>query len=162
MAFRVQISCGDYVPRDAGKQTQRLGLNLWEAEMATTGRWVFKRWRPSCTPQKGGICSFIPRQLRTKNTQICFRHRHWTGGADAPLLFSASLTHDFPLLSFAVNLLDTSTIIGDWGWLTYPSHGVSIQGGNRQWRHIAGGASAHPRVSLRCSHFPYFFLRTAR
>ncbi|XP_077167996.1 ephrin type-A receptor 8 isoform X2 [Paroedura picta] len=22
-----------------------------------------------------------------------------------------------------VNLLDTSTIIGDWGWLTYPSHG---------------------------------------
>lgn len=26
---------------------------------------------------------------------------------------------------FAVNLLDTSTIHGDWGWLTYPAHGVS-------------------------------------
>lgn len=24
-----------------------------------------------------------------------------------------------------VNLLDTSTIHGDWGWLTYPAHGVS-------------------------------------
>uniref|UniRef100_A0A8C7KB44 Ephrin type-A receptor 7 n=1 Tax=Oncorhynchus kisutch TaxID=8019 RepID=A0A8C7KB44_ONCKI len=24
---------------------------------------------------------------------------------------------------FAVNLLDTSSISGDWGWLTYPSHG---------------------------------------
>lgn len=24
----------------------------------------------------------------------------------------------------AVNLLDTTTIMGDWGWLTYPSHGV--------------------------------------
>lgn len=29
------------------------------------------------------------------------------------------------LCSFsAVNLLDTTTITGDWGWLTYPSHGV--------------------------------------
>ncbi|XP_027626465.1 ephrin type-A receptor 8, partial [Tupaia chinensis] len=27
------------------------------------------------------------------------------------------------LSSFAVNLLDTSTIHGDWGWLTYPAHG---------------------------------------
>lgn len=27
---------------------------------------------------------------------------------------------------FVVNLLDTSSISGDWGWLTYPSHGVSI------------------------------------
>lgn len=30
------------------------------------------------------------------------------------------------LLSFAVNLLDTTTISGDWGWLTYPSHGVRM------------------------------------
>uniref|UniRef100_A0A3Q4HVS7 receptor protein-tyrosine kinase n=1 Tax=Neolamprologus brichardi TaxID=32507 RepID=A0A3Q4HVS7_NEOBR len=29
----------------------------------------------------------------------------------------------FSSLSFAVNLLDTTTISGDWGWLTYPSHG---------------------------------------
>ncbi|NXC17408.1 EPHA8 protein, partial [Corythaeola cristata] len=26
-----------------------------------------------------------------------------------------------------VNLLDTSTIPGDWGWMTYPSHGVSMK-----------------------------------
>uniref|UniRef100_G3PAB9 Ephrin type-A receptor 8 n=1 Tax=Gasterosteus aculeatus aculeatus TaxID=481459 RepID=G3PAB9_GASAC len=32
-----------------------------------------------------------------------------------PLLFCSSLS--------AVNLLDTTTIAGDWGWLTYPSHG---------------------------------------
>lgn len=32
------------------------------------------------------------------------------------------------LLCFAVNLLDTSTILGDWGWMTYPSHGVSMKG----------------------------------
>lgn len=38
--------------------------------------------------------------------------------------------HHSPLLfcSFsAVNLLDTTTITGDWGWLTYPSHGVRLQ-----------------------------------
>lgn len=28
---------------------------------------------------------------------------------------------------FPVNLLDTSTIQGDWGWMTYPSHGVSMK-----------------------------------
>lgn len=28
-------------------------------------------------------------------------------------------------LLLTVNLLDTSTIHGDWGWLTYPAHGVS-------------------------------------
>lgn len=28
-------------------------------------------------------------------------------------------------LPLTVNLLDTSTIHGDWGWLTYPAHGVS-------------------------------------
>lgn len=27
----------------------------------------------------------------------------------------------------AVNLLDTTTITGDWGWLTYPSHGVRTE-----------------------------------
>lgn len=32
----------------------------------------------------------------------------------------------FSSLSFAVNLLDTTTISGDWGWLTYPSHGVRM------------------------------------
>lgn len=31
------------------------------------------------------------------------------------------------LLYFPVNLLDTSTIPGDWGWMTYPSHGVSMK-----------------------------------
>lgn len=30
-----------------------------------------------------------------------------------------------PVSCFTVNLLDTSTIHGDWGWLTYPAHGVS-------------------------------------
>jgi len=33
-----------------------------------------------------------------------------------PSLFCSSFS--------AVNLLDTTTITGDWGWLTYPSHGV--------------------------------------
>uniref|UniRef100_A0A672GQN6 Ephrin type-A receptor 8 n=1 Tax=Salarias fasciatus TaxID=181472 RepID=A0A672GQN6_SALFA len=32
--------------------------------------------------------------------------------------------HLVPLVfCFSVNLLDTTTITGDWGWLTYPSHG---------------------------------------
>lgn len=50
-----------------------------------------------------------------------------------------------PLCScFSVNLLDTSTISGDWGWMTYPSHGVSMkwllaQGGT-QW----GGSPGVP------------------
>ncbi|KAK1901509.1 Ephrin type-A receptor 8, partial [Dissostichus eleginoides] len=30
---------------------------------------------------------------------------------------------DRPASSVTVNLLDTTTISGDWGWLTYPSHG---------------------------------------
>ena len=34
------------------------------------------------------------------------------------------LTPLFVLFCPAVNLLDTTTITGDWGWLTYPSHGV--------------------------------------
>lgn len=38
---------------------------------------------------------------------------------------------------FPVNLLDTSTIQGDWGWMTYPSHGVSMKRllahGGPQW-----------------------------
>lgn len=38
--------------------------------------------------------------------------------------------HHSPLLFgcfSAVNLLDTTTITGDWGWLTYPSHGVRLR-----------------------------------
>uniref|UniRef100_A0A3Q2W8Q1 Ephrin type-A receptor 8 n=1 Tax=Haplochromis burtoni TaxID=8153 RepID=A0A3Q2W8Q1_HAPBU len=41
----------------------------------------------------------------------------------SPLTSSGVL---FSSLSFAVNLLDTTTISGDWGWLTYPSHGVRM------------------------------------
>uniref|UniRef100_A0A8C3UB74 Ephrin type-A receptor 8 n=1 Tax=Catharus ustulatus TaxID=91951 RepID=A0A8C3UB74_CATUS len=39
-----------------------------------------------------------------------------------PSLWNLFLTQ-LLLLCFAVNLLDTSTILGDWGWMTYPSHG---------------------------------------
>lgn len=40
-----------------------------------------------------------------------------------------SLPAVFVLVFFpsAVNLLDTTTITGDWGWLTYPSHGVRTE-----------------------------------
>uniref|UniRef100_A0A3Q1EHX9 receptor protein-tyrosine kinase n=1 Tax=Acanthochromis polyacanthus TaxID=80966 RepID=A0A3Q1EHX9_9TELE len=41
------------------------------------------------------------------------------------VLMNSSLTSCVVLFSSfsAVNLLDTTTITGDWGWLTYPSHG---------------------------------------
>ncbi|OBS60545.1 hypothetical protein A6R68_08312 [Neotoma lepida] len=35
-------------------------------------------------------------------------------------------------LLFTVNLLDTSTIHGDWGWLTYPAHG-GLAGEDQAW-----------------------------
>lgn len=39
--------------------------------------------------------------------------------------------------SSAVNLLDTTTITGDWGWLTYPSHGVRTKYPPRNIFHTA-------------------------
>uniref|UniRef100_A0A3P8WKS8 Ephrin type-A receptor 8 n=1 Tax=Cynoglossus semilaevis TaxID=244447 RepID=A0A3P8WKS8_CYNSE len=33
----------------------------------------------------------------------------------------------YPALWLHVNLLDTTTITGDWGWQTYPSHGVRFK-----------------------------------
>lgn len=45
-------------------------------------------------------------------------------GKNNNLKFAAHLLCCFFCSFLAVNLLDTTTITGDWGWLTYPSHGV--------------------------------------
>ncbi|RMB91744.1 hypothetical protein DUI87_31974 [Hirundo rustica rustica] len=48
----------------------------------------------------------------------------WTqGGLTSSLSIVIALAACLSATTSEVNLLDTSTILGDWGWMTYPSHG---------------------------------------
>lgn len=60
----------------------------------------------------GGRCTLrmVIKDRMQEGDKQSFKVHHWP----PLLLFSFS----------AVNLLDTTTYTGDWGWLTYPSHGV--------------------------------------
>lgn len=94
--------------------------------------WTRSRWH-HMTPGSELLWQLSRLISHTCQTGVCVSdasaHRGWwwrTGWMEkAEQSFKV---HNLPLLLFcsfsAVNLLDTTTITGDWGWLTYPSHGV--------------------------------------